>query len=687
MRDRRGAKPMFAEMMEANTPSLIEVRVQFAKQTGRLPAPNPRFEKSSPYLPWTYLRKFLRNGCCVICDGQPHRHFKTFSRLIGYGPTRVDPPDRGNPTLPQDDDTIDRLCRQTDFVLIDDHEADAQFWNWFQWTLAKQLGRRTWRYNANKRVASIDRSDAGAPEIVLLAPEGLSYQAALVHDHLCGQRGFRFVEPGDAFARDRKEWHGSFLVLLSSDHSALSDEDYELLNEHFGPPDAYGDVRPSRKFAHDAILDEEDEEEDQDEYDAGCEIAPGRIQILSLEASHQEWLPRNWLMLLDDREADIITIADASRRHPIDTKRLDEAFLRLLWRCHQHYEKSRIVLPKSEWKETQEFLSPENRRVAQWKSYESGYRHCKLIRAFNKKRFGSRTPWRYVREALRHGAFIAHSYKDSTHIPMLRRVIGRNVELLEYPPINATPDEYVSSPLIEEITRLKNLILVNGDNAASSFWVWFELTTAKRLGKPTWFYDTDRRTLTRDRSGAERRPEVAFFYPNELSERARQVEQWMFDERNVGFACTLIGCGPYGDFDYKSYNQEWQSWNGTFLLMISRQYPKIPGHAYAPMRESLRYGDEPYDPLDYHRSVNAAVRASGRAPDISFYYQPGRVLFLTVDGCTLDWLPDDVLNLMSDRRLDLIDIGSPDGSISKHRMDDLMVRIHWRHWKTINIGV
>src|SRR6202035_158444 len=104
VRNPHEAKPMFAEMIDANTPSLVEVRAQFAKQTGRFSAPSPRFKKSSPYLPWAYLRKFLRHGCCVIGDRQPHLHFKNFSRLIRYEPTRIDPPYRENPALPQKDD-------------------------------------------------------------------------------------------------------------------------------------------------------------------------------------------------------------------------------------------------------------------------------------------------------------------------------------------------------------------------------------------------------------------------------------------------------------------------------------------------------------------------------------------------------------------------------------------------------
>lgn len=80
--------------------------------------------------------------------------------------------------------------------------------------------------------------------------------------------------------------------------------------------------------------------------------------------------------------------------------------------------------------------------------------------------------------------FISHAYKDADAVAALRASLPQTVEPFIFPPIEVTPDQVVSDPLIGAIRDCRGLIYIQSEISQASFWVNFERRYASRLGKP-----------------------------------------------------------------------------------------------------------------------------------------------------------------------------------------------------------
>jgi nucleoside 2-deoxyribosyltransferase len=93
---------------------------------------------------------------------------------------------------------------------------------------------------------------------------------------------------------------------------------------------------------------------------------------------------------------------------------------------------------------------------------------------------------------------VSHSYGDAAVVEVLRTQLPRSVVPVIFPPIDASPDQFISNVLIEEIQRCDALIYLHGGTSAASFWVAFEIEYAKRLGKPIFAFDLFRSVIELD---------------------------------------------------------------------------------------------------------------------------------------------------------------------------------------------
>lgn len=94
--------------------------------------------------------------------------------------------------------------------------------------------------------------------------------------------------------------------------------------------------------------------------------------------------------------------------------------------------------------------------------------------------------------------FISHSYKDLDIRKKMVYNLPNGVRPFVFPPINVSPEEFVSNALIEAILDCDGLIYLDGGYSAQSFWVAFERDYAKRAGKPVYAYDPDTKTVRPD---------------------------------------------------------------------------------------------------------------------------------------------------------------------------------------------
>jgi len=80
---------------------------------------------------------------------------------------------------------------------------------------------------------------------------------------------------------------------------------------------------------------------------------------------------------------------------------------------------------------------------------------------------------------------------DPDHDPVeqLRKTLPSEIQLFLFPPIEVSPWDFVSNPLIEAILACDGVIVLSGGKSEQSFWVGFERGYALRAGKPVYVFD------------------------------------------------------------------------------------------------------------------------------------------------------------------------------------------------------
>lgn len=96
--------------------------------------------------------------------------------------------------------------------------------------------------------------------------------------------------------------------------------------------------------------------------------------------------------------------------------------------------------------------------------------------------------------------FISHSYKDVQVRDNIIKKLPSGMEPFIFPPINAKPDEFVNSHLIEAILSCDGLIYLRGGHSEKSFWVAFERDYALRIGMPVYAADPNTLKIELDKS-------------------------------------------------------------------------------------------------------------------------------------------------------------------------------------------
>jgi hypothetical protein len=136
-----------------------------------------------------------------------------------------------------------------------------------------------------------------------------------------------------------------------------------------------------------------------------------------------------------------------------------------------------------------------------------------------------------VHSSLPAKCFISHSYADAAARERLICLLPDSVSPFVFPPIQATPDEFVSKPLIEAILSCEGLIYLRGGASDQSFWVAFERDYALRSGKAVFWYDIGTSELS---PCTDRALDLAVFpsYNHRDSARVRQICQFLDKERN-----------------------------------------------------------------------------------------------------------------------------------------------------------
>jgi hypothetical protein len=84
--------------------------------------------------------------------------------------------------------------------------------------------------------------------------------------------------------------------------------------------------------------------------------------------------------------------------------------------------------------------------------------------------------------------FISHSYKDAEVRDHMLTLLPEDIEPFIFPPITVTPQEFVSSSLIQGILDCNGMIVFNEGSSAKSFWVAFERDYALRSNKNVFMY-------------------------------------------------------------------------------------------------------------------------------------------------------------------------------------------------------
>lgn len=242
--------------------------------------------------------------------------------------------------------------------------------------------------------------------------------------------------------------------------------------------------------------------------------------------------------------------------------------------------------------------------------------------------------------------FVSHSYGDAAMVEVLRTQLPRSVVPVIFPPIDARPDQFVSNVLIEEIQRCDAVIYLHGGASVASFWVAFEVEYAKRLGKLIFAFDPSRSVIELDQRPPLALDVFASYHRADIT-MVETATEYLARER--GFDVWI-------DRDRLAAGVDWKEEITSNLTDRARRgYVVCFWSRAAQSSEWL------------NNELALAVENLQDASD--------RIVLGMLEPCQP---PELFLN--SQRNLwaaNVVELYNEDGSLSAHRLDDLMVRLYW----------
>ncbi len=133
-------------------------------------------------------------------------------------------------------------------------------------------------------------------------------------------------------------------------------------------------------------------------------------------------------------------------------------------------------------------------------------------------------------ERLPKKCFISHAYADARACDRLIASLPSGIDARVFPPITASPDQFVSNKLIQSLIECDGLIYLKGGASAGSFWVAFERDYALRAGKQVFSADVDTCELARHSGGPLDLAAFASYHRKDLP-RIQEIANFLKNER------------------------------------------------------------------------------------------------------------------------------------------------------------
>lgn len=228
--------------------------------------------------------------------------------------------------------------------------------------------------------------------------------------------------------------------------------------------------------------------------------------------------------------------------------------------------------------------------------------------------------------------FISHAYKDAAVRDTFLKTFPSQITPYIFPPISASPLEFVSSTLIGAILACDGLIYLNEGFSSRSFWVAFERDYALRTGKPVFSYTPSTGTVTEHIDSpldlaifpSFSRPQTADVSPIlEFMIRQRHFDPWLDNQIRPGdmWQTTLVK-GMDDVFERGGYVVSFVgSFNSEYMLAETKRG------------------------LEQHRVIVAGLGAE----------------------------PPEFIRQYQDLFVQLVE----NGRVNNNRIDDLIVRLYW----------
>lgn len=234
--------------------------------------------------------------------------------------------------------------------------------------------------------------------------------------------------------------------------------------------------------------------------------------------------------------------------------------------------------------------------------------------------------------------FVSHAYEDSPALENLRKHIGSQVNLFEFPPISVPPEQMVSNDLIKAIRKSDSLIYIKGGASDNSPWVTLERNFALQSNMDVYYFDTNDGSIGRDTSDPFDLPVYAS-YSRSDGDRVKNLVDFMARERSFDI---------YMDEDMESGANLHQEFDSAILTRLERGgYLVLFWSAEASKSVYVREEIERayYDEYNY-RIIPALMDPTELPPPLQHLY---------------------AVRLYQDNSND----------VDKRRLDDLIVRVYW----------
>lgn len=253
---------------------------------------------------------------------------------------------------------------------------------------------------------------------------------------------------------------------------------------------------------------------------------------------------------------------------------------------------------------------------------------------------------------LPHGkCFVSHAYEDTPALENLRKHIGSQVNLFEFPPISVPPEQMVSNDLITAIRNSDSLIYIKGGASDNSPWVTLERNYALQSKMDVYYFETNDDSIGRDTSDPLDLPVYAS-YSHTDGARVRNLVDFMARERSFDiFIDEEMGAvsGVASDIV--------QELDGAIFTRLERGgYVVLFWSVAASKSEWVRFETE---------------RAYAKYPN--------RIIPALMDRVELPPMLENVeaVQLYQDNSND----------VDKRRLDDLIVRVYWLIQRNASEGI